>query len=118
MNRAHVGLKVKLAAALLALTDRAGNLLINHHEAKTLTADEITPMLRAEHRDKTAKKDIPQIAKANRLARAQAIHNDVLARKGGAAQSLSLQRQKPKRAWPKGAKIASRGFPKRRERHG
>jgi hypothetical protein len=77
----------------------------------------ITPRVRADHREKT-RRDIKQIAKGKRLAKAQAAHREVLARKGlvpvdvtGAKDDgANAERPKSKRKWP------SRPFPKRKRR--
>lgn len=97
MKRAHIGLKTKLAAALLHMKryhlGRWEN-IITHEEAKTLTADEIIarfhfdhfpiphaeggtdhpsnldPVLIADHQEKTAKIDVPGIAKRKRVSKA------------------------------------------------
>lgn len=97
-RRHHLSLTTKLASALLHMVrqDEDGKFVpvIPHTEAKTMTADEIvarfdfdhvvfhaiggdirpsnlTPRLRAEHRDKTAKVDIPAIAKVKRLSKSE-----------------------------------------------
>lgn len=97
MKRSHVSLKTKLAAALLqmrrATPDGRWELIIPHDQAKRMTADQIIalfhfdhhpiphshggpdepwnldPVIVAEHREKTAKRDVPQIAKTKRLTR-------------------------------------------------
>ena len=89
MKRAHISLKTKLAAALLALEN------IPFTQAQRMTDDEIialyhfdhwpiphahggpdvawnlVPMLAADHQAKTAKLDIPQIAKTKRISKEQ-----------------------------------------------
>lgn len=100
MNRRALPLKVKLASALLQTLrdDGTGKLVrvIPHDEAKRMSAEavisrfhfdhdpiphsqggpdeawNITPRLADEHRAKTAKVDIPRIAKDKRLTRDQA----------------------------------------------
>lgn len=99
MSRAHISLKVKLAAALLqmvrATSDGRFVKIIPFEQAKRMTADEIIalfhfdhypiphaqggpdepwnldPILVEGHREKTAKIDIPQIAKTKRISREQ-----------------------------------------------
>lgn len=86
-DRKHISLKVKLAAALLKLGH------VPFSQAQRMTADQIIalydfnhhpiphaqggpdepwnldPMLRPEHREVTAKKDIPQISKTKRISK-------------------------------------------------
>jgi len=88
-------LRIKCAAALLALTDDIGERLIPHEHAKAMSADQIISLfqfdhhpIRAEaggptepwnldprlipaHRIKSAKKDMPEIAKIRRLTKAE-----------------------------------------------
>lgn len=88
-------LRIKCAAALLALTDERGDRLIPHEHAKAMSADQIIslfqfdhypiraeaggptepwnldPRLIPEHRIKTAKKDAPEIAKIRRVTAAE-----------------------------------------------
>jgi len=88
-------LRIKCAAALLALTDDRGERLILHEHAKEMTPDQIISLfqfdhypIRAEaggptepwnldprlipgHREKTAKRDIPEIAKIRRVSAAE-----------------------------------------------
>lgn len=99
-------LKEKLASALLMLTNGHGEPLIDREEAKGMSAEQIvglfefdhgihraikgtnhptnlTPRIYAEHRKKTAKQDVPQIAKTKRLARANDEHVNAMLRKTG-----------------------------------
>jgi hypothetical protein len=97
MRRGHISLKIKLAAALLhmrrATPDGRWELIIPHSAAVHMTADQIIskfhfdhcpiphsqggpdepwnldPVPAADHREKTAKIDIPQIAKTKRLSK-------------------------------------------------
>lgn len=99
MKRKSLSLKTKLAATLLQMRrpDATGKLVpvISFDEAKTMTADKIlarfhfdhdpipyahggpdepwnlTPLPVADHRDKTANRDVPQIAKTKRITRKQ-----------------------------------------------
>lgn len=96
MRTAHSpNLRTKCAAALLALTDERGERLIPHKHAKAMSADQIIslfqfdhhpiraeaggptepwnldPRLIPEHRDKTARRDIPEIAKIKRVTAAE-----------------------------------------------
>jgi hypothetical protein len=128
-RRGHISQKTKLVAALCQLkhADESGQLVpvISHEEAKSLTEDEIlakfewdhnvhfaiggacqhwnlTPTPKAQHRQKTAKQDIPQIAKTRRLEKAQEdFRRKVLAKTG---QITEKEETKQK------AKIKSRGF--------
>lgn len=94
-TRTTPSLKIKLAAALLQLRDERGELLIPHEHAKLMTADQIIslfafdhypiryddggpaepwnlqPLTILAHRRKTAKIDIPQMRKADRLRKAK-----------------------------------------------
>lgn len=126
--RAHIPLKVKLAAALLQMLrpDENGKLVpvIPHEDAKHMTADQIislfnfdhTPIPKAhggpdapwnleprpilEHRRKTAKVDVPMIAKTDRIIDAQAeFRRRLLAKDAGEPRAPSR--------WPK-RKLRSR----------
>ena len=112
MKRKNLTLKTRLAAALLQMRrpDDHGKLVlvISFDEAKTMTDDEIiarfhfdhdpiphaqggpdepwnlTPLPVADHRDKTAKIDVPQIAKTKRITRKQEeFRQRMLAKKQG-----------------------------------
>lgn len=120
-ERKHISLKVKLAAALLKAYPA-----IPHEEAKKLTADQIiarfhfdhwpiphahggpdepwnlVPLPVDEHRHKTAKKDVPQIAKTKRITRE---HEEFRKR------LLTPRDERP----PKKRTIQSRGFQNRRK---
>lgn len=126
-KRAHISLRVKLAAALLTMMrpDDSGNLvrIIPHEEAKRLTADQILaryhfdhwpirhadggpsepwnlePRPIAEHRKKTDEIDVPQIAKQKRI-------------RGETGNGRRAKIPSRPNAWAKGRKIPSRGFPK------
>lgn len=137
MKRAHVPLKVKLAATLLQMKrmDANGQLVrvISHEEAKSLTADQIIsrfqfdhfpiphaeggpdapwnidPSPTPEHREKTAKVDVPQIAKSKRLRADEAEHQDAMASKGGDVLRAAITRKRQQRSrWAPGRKIPSR----------
>ena len=93
MARRHINLKTKLAAALLQVRDAKGDPLIDWEHAKQMTAHQIVslwvwdhyplrfeaggpdepwnlqPRLITEHRERTAKVDIPQIAKTKRISK-------------------------------------------------
>jgi hypothetical protein len=99
-KRAHVSLRTKLASALCQMMRYAGDgewvRIIPHEEAKKLTADQILtrfdfhhypipkahdgpdthwnlePVERAEHREITAKVDVPRIAKVKRIRNREA----------------------------------------------
>jgi hypothetical protein len=129
MTRKHISLKTKLAAALLqmrrATPDGRWELIIPHSQAFRMTADEIIalfhfdhypvphsqggpdepwnldPVMVAEHQKKTAKRDIPQIAKTKRISRE---HEEFQRR------MLAPRDERP----VKKSKWASRPFAKRR----
>lgn len=138
-KRDHISLKTKLAAALLMLRDdETGELLIAHEHAKLLVAEQIISLFQADHypirkddggpdepwnltfrlivahRKKTAKIDIPQMAKSARLRSKEAHHAAVMAAKTGQIETLAAALAPladPARARPK-RKIANRPFPK------
>lgn len=131
-RRAHIPLKTKLAAALCHMlrADENGNLvrIIPHEEAKRLSEEQIIsrfhfdhdpiphahggpdahwnlpPKLAAEHREKTARNDIPAIAKSRRVVKAEAQHQARMAAKASGDPVI----EKPRKKW------ASRPFPKGR----
>lgn len=96
MSRTHISFKTKLASALLALGH------IPYNDAKVMTTDQmlslyhfdhnkfaahdggehfsnLEPMLIHNHRKKTAKIDIPAIAKSKRIRRKEAAHRGAIA---------------------------------------
>ncbi|KRQ99236.1 hypothetical protein [Bradyrhizobium valentinum] len=117
MSRCAPSLRIKCAAALLALTDDDGERLIPHEHAKLMSADQIIslfqfdhypirveaggptepwnldPRLILEHRIKTAKKDMPEIAKIRHVTDAEAEFR---------ARLLAKDRgeRRPKGRWP------------------
>lgn len=133
-KRAHIGLKTKLAAALCHTLrpDEHGHLVrvISHDEAKILSEDQIIarfefhhhpipkahdgpdvhwnlpPLPKAEHREITAKIDIPMIAKGKRIQRKNGEHLQRMAAK-------SRGEAKPASRWPK-RKLQSRSSFERR----
>lgn len=135
-RRAHIPVKVELAAALLALGDvpyEHAKLMtaeqirslydfhhnIRHAEDGTIHFSNLEPMLRPAHRERTAKIDIPAIAKGKRIRRREGEYRSrVLAKVMGdhdeirrqadneIAACFGSQRARPKR------KIESRGFGK------
>lgn len=140
-KRAHISVKSKLAAALCALFEIPYDDAKNMHEEQVLSlvhwdhypirkADgggddhfNLVPRLIAAHRKKTAEKDIPELAKTNRIAARQLIFEANMALKAGAlavaAERLAPLsrpgRARPKRKipsrvnpWPKGRKLQSR----------
>jgi hypothetical protein len=133
--RPHMPLSVKLEAAIRQLGldpalcdfdhDPALGLREFNEETKTYTPDANDPKfitVRArdgDHRIKTsgngatsAGSDIHRIAKAKRLAKARAVHEEVVAAKVTGARILV--RAKPgKRQWAKGRKMQSRTFERR-----
>jgi hypothetical protein len=121
-KRKGFSLAEKLAASLLMLRDGNGNLVIDPERAKTMTAKEViacfdfdhtipvaiggtnapwnvVPRLRADHRHKTAKRDIPQIAKTKRLARANDEHVNRLLRKTSIKPDKQPDSAERKRDW-------------------
>jgi len=130
MAREYISLKVKLAAALLQMKrpDPSGVMVavISHDEARGMTADQVIsrfhfdhypifkahggpdepwnldPRPVAEHRAKTAKSDVPQIAKTRRIVRRHDAHEAVMAAKHGEGTNLDVRpaRRKPKSKIP------------------
>lgn len=122
MKRGHIGLKTKLAAAISAM-------FLTHDEAKALSEDQVlslvvwdhdpiphahdgedahynlTPRLIADHRKKTAKTDIPMIAKVRRISADQEAFRQRLL-------TPRDEREQKKPRW------GSRKFPKRGVRSG
>lgn len=131
--RRYIPLKTKLAAVLCQMlrVDDAGKLVptIPYDEAKTLTEDQILsrfqwdhwpfrhtdggpdahwnlqPMLKADHIEKTAKKDIPEIAETRRITASQEQMRRRLLAKSGQGEATDRPR----------GKIPSRPFQKRKE---
>lgn len=121
MKRKHIPIKTKLAAALLQLghipfsqaqrmTDEEIIALyhfdhypIPHSQGGEDVAWNLQAVLIAAHREKTAKKDIPQIAKTKRISRE---HEEFQRR------LLTPRDERP----PKKPTIRSRGFETRREK--
>ncbi|WBU27519.1 hypothetical protein OOZ54_12525 [Rhodopseudomonas palustris] len=135
-------LKCRLAAALCALTDSSGNRLIPHEHAKLMTEDDVLslfqwdhypirhiddgplahwnlePLLIMAHREKTAKVDAPQLAKARAVRDSEAIHKAKLASRSGddlaAAALISTVVSRPR--LKRKPKISSRPFGSRKTR--
>lgn len=125
-SRAHISDKVGLAAALLQLP--GADIPLEH--AKLMTADQIISLFHRDHwpirkeaggpdepwnlhwkpimvhREKTAKIDIPEIAKGKRLRKDQASHNVVMAVKAGEPVEAVATTPRRSRAFQ------SRPFPK------
>jgi hypothetical protein len=130
VKRKHIPCSVKLASALLQMKrpDETGKLvpIIPHEDAKLMTAEQIIslfhfdhypvrhadggadephnlqPELIAPHRIKTAKIDVPEIAKSRRIrAKQEETRRRILARDAG--------EEKPRSKWGT-RKIQSRGF--------
>jgi hypothetical protein len=143
-RKARIPDKVKWAAALLTIRHEVGGRLvpcISYAEAKTLTADQIIarfdhhhvilehfggvtepwniqPMLRPEHRKRTAKLDIPAVAKGKRIAKIEAKHKAKMAEKllpVDVTGELGGRSERPKPRWPS-RPMKSRGFPTKAER--
>ena len=140
-RKAHIPAKEKLAAALLMCVqpDESGKLVrvISHDEARLMTADQIislfhfdhdpireidggpaaawnlTPRLIADHRRKTAKVDLPQIAKGKRIRRAEARHAEAMAMRGG--QAAAVEFPTPVRARRKSVIPGSKASPYRKK---
>lgn len=132
-SRAHIPIKVRYAAALLQICEPGTTVeLIPYDHAKLMSADQIISLFHADHypepkadggpdepwnlmhrliaahREKTAKIDVPTIAKGKRLRRNRAEHQAVMA-----GEPIIRPRRKAKIAarvnpWPKGRKIESR----------
>ena len=130
MSKQHIPLRAKLASALLQMLrpDENGELvrIIPHEDAKQMTDEQVIsvfqfdhyPLREAdggptigwnleprpikEHREKTAKIDLPEMAKSRRIREDQeAFQRRVLARDGG--------EERPRSRWPS-RKLQSRGF--------
>jgi hypothetical protein len=117
--RKQPSLKTKLAAALRdRLVEKDGK-LVPYEALKRMTDDDViskfefdhdvhfaiggacqhwnlTPRLKAEHRQKTAKQDIPQIAKTKRLEKATEEFRRKLLAKSGQVEETSDTKQKRK----------------------
>lgn len=125
MTRRAIPLRTKLASALTHMlrADEGGNLvpIIPREEAKKMTDEAVlavfdwdhihpvalggdnhhsnlTPMPRDTHRAKTAKQDIPRIAKTKRLSKKQEAFRAALLAKDGGEPPPDPKRKK---AWPK-----------------
>ena len=134
-RRKNPGMAEKLAAALLQI----GGVWIPRDLAKELTPKQIIALfecdhdpipvvhgggnepanltwrIKADHREKTAKIDIPAIAKSKRLTASQAAFRTAILAKDApddAKPTNAAQRSKIKASWPKGRKLQSRGFNK------
>lgn len=140
-NRSHVSLRTKLAAVLRDLAvERNGRLerALSYEEAKALTDDQILSLFQwdhgihhaiggtiqhwnltarfiAEHRAKTAKIDIPMLAKADRISDAHQEFRRKMLEKSGRQTGQEIGQPKRKKAWPQGQKLRSRPFQKKRE---
>jgi hypothetical protein len=128
MSRKYIPLKVKLAAALL----KAAWPAIPHEQAKLMTADQICslfqwdhwpipvahdgpdepwnlePRFIGEHRKKTAKIDVPAIAKVRRISRKHRAHEDAMRADKALDAWIKEKRADAMRRWPKARKIQSR----------
>jgi hypothetical protein len=127
--RKNLPLKTKLASALLTIRrpNENGELVpvISFEEAQKLTAEQIIsrfefnhypvphafdgpaepwnldPTPKAEHREITAKIDVPRIAKAKRVGKAEEEFRRRLLAKASPDAELDRQAGKAKRKWPK-----------------
>jgi hypothetical protein len=130
--RKKPSLRTLLAAALCALRGKDGERLIPHEDAKLMTAHQVIscfqfnhypirheaggpaehwnldPELIPAHREITAKRDVPQIAKTKRSARKHAGHKAAMAAKLFGADAMVDGIVPVRRA----RKIPSRPFPK------
>jgi hypothetical protein len=125
--RPHMPLRVKLAAALHALGldpddvdfDHAPPLMQREWDPNACDtippANEpsaIVPRARGEHKAKTAKVDVPQIAKTKRLSKTQKAFRSAMLSKGEAAPESAPAKKKRKlqgRPFEKG-RLQGRGF--------
>jgi hypothetical protein len=133
-------MKVQLAAALLQIPGPDGKPAIPYEHAKQMTADmvislfardhypiryddaikqgvnphqpwNVTWRFRKAHKDKTAKKDIPEMRKADRLAKALvASRQTVATRQPGKPRKRTGSIPGRKHPWNSGRKLQSRGF--------
>lgn len=145
-QRSHIPMKTKLAAALCQMVqpndDGGFDRIIPHEHAKAMTADQVlavfawdhdpiphafggpdehwnlTPRPMPEHRTKTATRDVPAIAKAERIEAGARAHGDVMLAKAGIdASAPSTFREFERTAAgygsrPAGRKLQGRGFAK------
>lgn len=72
----------------------------------------LQPLIHEDHGIKTAKRDIPEIRKADRISEAHERFRRALLAKSGQVSGVRSD-EKPKRRWPPG-KIPSRPFPTKR----
>ncbi len=140
-KRSHVSLKTKLAAVLRDLAvERDGRLerALSYEEAKAMTDDQILSLFQfdhgihhaigggiqhwnltarfiAEHRAKTAKQDVPMIAKADRISDAHREFQRKILEKAGIQSGQETGQKRHKFKWASGRKMLSRPFPKKRE---
>jgi hypothetical protein len=120
MSREHLSKTTKLASALLALGDVPYDdakimhekhiiSLYDFHHNKRASEDggnhfsNLEPMLRAAHRERTRKIDVPEIAKNKRIQRKQQEFLRSLWRKDAGESRL-----RPRSQWPAGRKIESK----------
>lgn len=148
LRRAHIPVNTKYASVLLQMRDCDCPRIIPHEHAKLMSDDQIislfhcdhdpiphaeggpaeawnlTHRLIAAHREKTAKVDVPTIAKGKRLRRNEAEGSNRLLAKYGIkltttmSPELAASLQRPRRKakiparvnpWPKGRKFQRRG---------
>jgi hypothetical protein len=131
MARRHLSLKTKLAAALLQCREEDGSFCVEWKHARIMSADQIislfhfdhypirheaggpdepwnlTPRLIPEHRKKTAKIDVPQIAKIKRITKKEEEFRARLLAKVFSDPEPETWGKKPRRPWPK-RKMAQR----------
>ena len=138
-TRKHVSLKTKLAAALRCMMVEEGGKFVpalSYEEAKLMDEDAVlslfhydhgihhaiggeaehwnlTPRFIAEHRHKTAKMDVPMLAKAVRLSDSHKEFQRKILTKAGIETGQETGQPKRKHQWPTGRKLQGRGFPKR-----
>lgn len=100
--------------ALMMSADQCASLFHFHHEVYRALGGSnhptnLTPLLIAAHRERTAKIDKPAIAKCERVSKAHDAHTEVMRQK----MLTPAPREAPRSRWPKGRKMQSRPFAKR-----
>lgn len=126
-RRRRLTLTERYASVILDLKRGNGTPFIERERAKHLTAGEIveefeariqfdhvvpvaidgsnhptnvTAMETARHREKTSRRDIPQIAKSKRIARSRARHETAMAGKANHAPGVAKMNAKARSVWP------------------
>lgn len=130
-TRRRIPASVKLAAALIngggidpskpyawdhdpSLGMRPWNAETCDFDPPELDAKFIIPRQKPDHDEKTAKRDIPAIAKVARIAKGTLAHyTRMLAKTDQGVDEARAAIKKRRKQWPKGQKIRSRGFQRR-----